>query len=240
VRVHAIARQAARHALVGQPHRCERRDPVLHRVADRPAVAERAVHPDRERASGGVADRTVHPDDAVHPVAQLRRLPAAVAGIEHDHARVARGDLDHRRQGARGHRLRPALVILEHQAGTFPAVTAEVDDRGVELGQVAHQVVDADRPPRLETKLVATRRHRELALDRGALLRQRQAVASARVCCQEQDQRSLPGIRGPATSPLDHGATQALALAAPIPGRAPRPGGGRLEAVCRHIDVQFP
>jgi hypothetical protein len=229
VRVHPIARQAVRHVLVGQPHRCECRDPVLHRVADRPAVAERAVHPDRERASGGVADRTVHPDDAVHPVAQRRRLPAAVAGVEHDHARVTRGDLDHHRQGARGHRLRPALVILEHQAGTFPAVTAEVDDRGVELGQVAHQVVDADRPPRLEAELVATRRHRELALDRGALLRQRQAVASARVCCQEQDQRSLPAGVQDAISPHDG-----------VAAAAPRPGRGRVEAMRGHLELQPP
>jgi hypothetical protein len=74
------------------------------RVPDRSAVADRAVEPDRERSRRLVADRAIHANDTVDRDAQRVGLDGAVAGVEHDHARVPGSYIDHHCPRPRRHR----------------------------------------------------------------------------------------------------------------------------------------
>src|SRR5262245_21024174 len=66
-------------------------------------------------------------------------------------------------------------------------MTAEMKDRGVEFVQMAHQLVDAGRPPRFEPEIVAVRRQLQLALNLGALLTELKQAAPVSVRRKEQD-----------------------------------------------------
>jgi hypothetical protein len=72
------------------------------------------------------------------------------------------------------------------------AVTAKVDDRGLQLHQMTRHLVHADGPPRAELEVLAIWRHAELALDCGILLIERKLTGAAGIGSQKQDNASLP------------------------------------------------
>jgi hypothetical protein len=191
----------------------ERRHRLRDRVAHRAAVAERAVEAHRERARRVIADHAVHADDAVDLLAERLGHGVARAGVQHQHARRRRGGGDHLRQRRPGHA--PVLEVDAGAAVAAPGgldvppglagrsvrptdasaraggpgagVPAEVNDHRLQLVEVAHHLVDAHGPLRAEVEVAAPRRHLELALDRAALLVEREPRGAARVGGEEED-----------------------------------------------------
>ncbi|HMG20859.1 MAG TPA: hypothetical protein VK607_06060 [Kofleriaceae bacterium] len=194
VRIDAVAGHTARERAVGQQLRRQCRDAVRDRLADRAAVAQRPVEPRREAPRRVVADRAGHAHDAIDPAAQRLGLLGAVAGVEHRDAQVARGGIDDLQQRLRGHPLGLTVLVLQRQPGGAAAVPADVEHGGVQLTQVADQLVDADGPARLEPEVVAVGRHAELALDRSALVTEPQRDEPARIRGEKQDHVTGHGV----------------------------------------------
>ncbi len=184
---------------------------------DRLALSEPAVEADREAPRRAVADRAADPDDAVDAGQQRRGLRLAVTGAEHDQLdrRAGRGERVLERFGRDA--LGPAIGALEQQAlrrravdgagvaddvpvrATCPvgrarrarraraAVAAEVDDRRLELAQLAEQVERLGRPARHQLEAVAEAAALQLDLDGAGLAVEGQSVGAERIGGEEQD-----------------------------------------------------
>jgi len=161
---------------------------------DRLAVTEATVEADREASRRTVGDRTAHSHDALDMCEQGLCLSLAVAGVEdHNlHRRPCRAKCLLQRYGR--YELCTAIVALEEQAvrllyigHALATLAAKVDDRWLELAQLAKQIEWLRGPASLEHEAVPVAGALELLLNRACLAIQCESIEPARIGGQEQD-----------------------------------------------------
>jgi hypothetical protein len=233
--IEAVTHLELRPVGLEQPVEVDRGPALLERRRDGLVLAQAAVEPDRKAPRRVVVDRSAHTDHAVDMGEQRLGDRRGVARVEHDEPDRRSHSIQRLRERPRRHHLAATVRTVEHHAGRLAAgrrggagdiatlhqirgrnwtraVSAEVNNSGPQLAQLAQQVERLGRPPGHEVEPIPIASALQLDVDRARLLVERQAAGVARVGRQEQDHVLL---RCPSLRWLHHGASSPARKATP-------------------------
>ena len=190
--IEAVARLELWVVGIGQPIEVDRRLGLLERCRDRLLLAQAAVEPDRKATRHVVVDRAAHAHDAVDVAAQGLGDRRRVAGVQHDEPDLGSHRTERACDRLGRHQLAATVRAVEYHAtrlvrggrggdeiptlrpirgrGRPRAVSAEVNDGGLQLAQFAQQIKRLGRPPGHEVEPVPVAGALQLDVDRARLL----------------------------------------------------------------------